>query len=209
MSNTLSPMPTCAVAVMIESRRWESERAVDESWIARIVAAAVPAEHAGRELAVVFTDDASIRALNARFRGHDAPTNVLSFPPPSFAAGALNVFDEAMPLGDVVIAFETTQAEAVVQDKEFFHHVTHLLVHGVLHLLGYDHHSDAEAELMEMRERAVLGELGIPDPYQERAGISAAEAVVTAAPPLDRVTEPPASHGVDAPPGRPATHERA
>jgi probable rRNA maturation factor len=208
MSNVPSPMPACTIDIVIESSRWDGERAADESWVRRVAAAAMPPEHAACELAVVFTDDETIRTLNARFRGRDAPTNVLSFPPPSFAAVGPG---EAVPLGDVVIAFETAQAEAAAQGKEFIQHVTHLLVHGVLHLLGYDHQSDAEAELMEMRERAVLRELGIPDPYQERAGAPAAEAekaAMTPSPP-GKATERAPPHTVDAIPGRPAAHERA
>jgi probable rRNA maturation factor len=208
MSSARHPVPTCTVDVMIESSRWKGERVADESWIRRVAATALPDGHAACELAVMFADDEAVRTLNDRFRGRDAPTNVLSFPPPAFAAGGP---DEVIPLGDDVIAFETTQAEATAQGKEFFHHVTHLLVHGVLHLLGYDHHADAEAELMEMRERAVLRELGIPDPYQERAGVPAAEAedAATALPPPHRVTEPPAAQSVDAFSGRTAKHERA
>ena len=119
--------------------------------------------------------------------------------------------NEPIPGGRAQITGQFTQAEATAQGKEFFHHVTHLLVHGVLHLLGYDHHADAEAELMEMRERAVLRELGIPDPYQERAGVPAAEAedAATALPPPHRVTEPPAAQSVDAFSGRTAKHECA
>lgn len=211
MSNALTPVTTCTTDVLVESSQWEGQRATDESWIHQVVAAAVPGEHAACELAVVFTDDGAIRTLNARFRGRDAPTNVLSFPPPAFAAAAAAGPGAAPPLGDVIIAFETARAEAAAQGKDFFHHVTHLLVHGVLHLLGYDHQSDAEAELMEMRERAVLRELGIPDPYQERAGAPAAEAAdaATATSSPDPVIGRPATCAVDAAPGHPAAPERA
>lgn len=206
-SSIPDPMPACTVEIdiVIESPRWDGSPATAESWIRQVVDKAVPAEHSGRELAIVFTDDTAVRALNARFRGYDKPTNVLSFPPPSFAVTGPG---EAAPLGDVVIAFETTQAEAAAQGKEFFHHVTHLLVHGVLHLLGYDHLADAEAELMEMRERAVLGELGIPDPYQEHgaAGAGAAQAPDTLVP--ARVAESALADD-DASAGRPAARNGA
>jgi probable rRNA maturation factor len=97
-----------------------------------------------------------VRDLNARFRGKDAPTNVLSFPAP----------ESAWPhLGDIALAYGVCRREADGQDKSFAHHVMHLTVHGVLHLLGYDHETDAEAEVMEGLERAILGGLGLPDPY--------------------------------------------
>lgn len=115
-----------------------------------------------------------MRGLNARFRGIDKATNVLSFPPPGSSQphpGARG--GEPVSLGDIVIAFETTRAEAAAEGKEFDHHFAHLLVHGVLHLLGYDHHSDAEAEAMEARERAILLQLGIADPYAERDRVAA------------------------------------
>jgi probable rRNA maturation factor len=117
----------------------------------------------------VLTDDQTMRALNARFRGQDAATNVLSFPAPAFSQRtAEGRRGEPVFLGDIVIAFDTAKAEADAEGKEFCHHFAHLLVHGVLHLLGYDHCSDAEAEAMEARERAILGRLDMPDPYDER-----------------------------------------
>lgn len=207
MSNVPSAMPACTIDIVIESSRWDGEPAAKVPWVRRVVAAAMPPEHAACELAVVFTDDAAIRTLNARFRGRDAPTNVLSFPPPPFSVAGPG---QSAPLGDVVIAFETAQAEAAAQGKEFIHHVTHLLVHGVLHLLGYDHQSDAEAELMEMRERAVLRELGIPDPYRERVGAPAVEAkdAATIASPA-RAPGQTAPDTVDGSPAGAAAHERA
>ncbi len=113
------------------------------------------------ELGVTFTDDAAIRALNAEWRGKDKATNVLSFP--AFA----QVGEGVVPpmLGDIVIAFETVEREAALEGKPFDHHLTHLVTHGFLHLLGYDHESDAEAEEMERVERSVLSALAIPDPY--------------------------------------------
>ena len=124
-----------------------------------------------REAAVVaFGDDAAVRVLNARYRGKDAPTNVLSFP----AAGPVIEPDigpdaegETRSLGDIVLARETVMREAGEQAVDFSHHVTHLIVHGVLHLLGYDHGVDAEAEEMEALEIEILSELGIDNPYTE------------------------------------------
>ena len=108
----------------------------------------------GGELSVVLSDDASVRALNKRWRGKDAPTNVLSF-----ASG------EPELLGDVVLAFETVSREAADQGKPLAHHVRHLIVHGVLHLLGHDHERARDAARMENRERRILKGFGVADPY--------------------------------------------
>lgn len=168
------PDRTINIDVIVESPHWDGVPAAAEPWVRRVVEAALPAQQPACDLAVVFADDHAIRALNARFRGRDAATNVLSFPPPSAALAPAP--GETMPLGDVVIAFETAQAEAAAEGKEFLHHVSHLLVHGVLHLLGYDHHTDAEADSMEMCERAILDGLGIADPYAE-SGAGRADAM--------------------------------
>ncbi|MBE7183118.1 MAG: rRNA maturation RNase YbeY [Methylobacterium mesophilicum] len=115
------------------------------------------------ELSLVFTDDRAIRVLNRDWRKKDKPTNVLSFPAPEPLPGV------AMPasLGDIVLAFETVSREAEAENKGFDSHLTHLIVHGFLHLLGFDHEDDAEAEAMEAVERRVLARLGIADPYAE------------------------------------------
>jgi probable rRNA maturation factor len=159
--------PEPRVDLIIQSPLWGSEEA-NEPWVSPVVAAALPPERSDCELAVVLTDDQSMRALNARFRGVDAPTNVLAFPAPAAPPFAAQSEEQAASLGDVVIAFETAQAEAAAAGKEFVHHTVHLLVHGVLHLLGYDHGSDTEAEAMEARERTIFIRLGLPDPYEER-----------------------------------------
>ncbi|CAN5226391.1 rRNA maturation RNase YbeY [soil metagenome] len=115
---------------------------------------------------VLLADDAVVRDLNARFRGKDQPTNVLSFPA---AEGASEPGAEPAK-GDIVLAYETCAAEAQAQGKPLAHHLQHLVVHGVLHLLGFDHMDDAEAETMETREREVLAGLGVPDPYARSTG---------------------------------------
>lgn len=113
------------------------------------------------EVSLLFTDNATIKELNAQWRAKDKPTNVLSFP-----AFPLKPGMALMPLlGDVVLAFETVQSEAKEEHKPFENHVSHLVVHGLLHLLGYDHETDAEAEEMEGLERKILARLAIPDPY--------------------------------------------
>jgi probable rRNA maturation factor len=135
------------------------------------------------ELAVVLTDDSSIRLLNRDWRGVDAATNVLSFPArssnpnkssnPNRSANAdkpANGNDTAAHLGDIVLAFETIAREARGEGKPFAHHLAHLAVHGFLHLVGYDHERDKDAQIMEDAERDILRQLAIPDPYRTNAG---------------------------------------
>ena len=145
------------IDVMIESGAWPSDA---EAIVRGALARAAEAAHerrAGGALAVLLTDDAAVRRLNATWRGLDKPTNVLSFPaPPNDPSGAL---------GDIAIAFETTAREAAAEGKPLAHHLSHLAVHGFLHLVGYDHEEDAQAEEMEALERKVLAGLGVPDPY--------------------------------------------
>jgi probable rRNA maturation factor len=113
------------------------------------------------ELSLVLTDDASIRAINAQWRNKDKATNVLSFPAFEVAPG-----DAPGPmLGDIIIAHETVEREAQEEHKTFDQHLHHMIVHGLLHLLGYDHEEDDEAEEMEALEREILHALAIPDPY--------------------------------------------
>ncbi len=139
----------------------------------------------GREAALRLSDDADIRTLNKTFRGQDKPTNVLAFP----AAPALDMHplempvkagpaddtigsDRAAPLGDIILAYETVAAEAAAQGKTFDHHVSHLVVHGLLHLAGYDHGTDEDADEMEALEVRILATLGIPDPYGADQGVA-------------------------------------
>lgn len=118
---------------------------------------AAPPPQGEQSITILLTDDESVRELNARFRGKDKPTNVLSFPAPPNPEGHL---------GDLALAFGVCAREANEQGKPLAHHFQHLVAHGVLHLLGYDHMSDDEAEAMEGLERVVLAGLGVPDPYQ-------------------------------------------
>jgi probable rRNA maturation factor len=113
----------------------------------------------GCELSLAFCDDLAIQALNARWRGKDKPTNVLSFPTP----GALG---KKPLLGDIVIAYETVAREAQSEGKSLADHTAHMIFHGFLHLIGYDHETPAEAEEMETLERRIAQALGIKDPYE-------------------------------------------
>ena len=108
------------------------------------------------DIVVLLTDDESVRELNARFRDKDRPTNVLSFPAPENAA---------LHLGDIVLAYGVCATEAQTQGKTLADHLSHLVVHGVLHLLGRDHEDDGEAEEMEAEERDILAQIGVADPY--------------------------------------------
>ena len=136
----------------------------DEAWTRALPDVQAVVERAAKaalgkvegDVVILLTDDAAIQDLNARFRDKDRPTNVLSFP------AAESAFP---PLGDVVLAHDYCAAEAVAQSKTLSAHLSHLVVHGILHLLGHDHMEDEEAEEMEGEERLILADLGIADPY--------------------------------------------
>jgi probable rRNA maturation factor len=150
--------------IIVEAPAWNALRGVKPALRRAIGAAAKPMRLEESEVAIVLTDDTAIRALNHRWRGSDKPTNVLSFP----AHGLVPPGSGPRPLGDIVIAYETMAREAQEQGLPLTHHLTHLAVHGFLHLLGYDHESDTEAETMEQLERDILARLDIPDPYAAR-----------------------------------------
>lgn len=111
------------------------------------------------EVSLLFTDDAHVQQLNRDYRQQDKPTNVLSFAAQEGGGPATSM------LGDIVLASQTIEREAQEQDKGREDHLTHLIVHGFLHLLGYDHETDDEAEIMEDLETRILANLGIADPY--------------------------------------------
>ena len=167
MAHTVLPVSE----VLVTAAGWQVEPDA-EAVIHRAIATAaeiVDADLGEAELAVMLTDDAGIRTLNRNWRGIDKPTNVLSFParPPAGARGS-----DAAPrmLGDIAIAYQTTRREADDEQKPFAHHLSHLAVHGFLHLIGYDHENDQDAETMEALELRILARLGIPDPYADRDG---------------------------------------
>ena len=128
------------------------------------------------ELGIVLTDDAEQRRLNRAYRGKDAPTNVLAFPAatdeacrtaPESRILARDVDGPPLLLGDVVLAFETVSREAAAMGRPLADRLRHLVVHGTLHLLGYDHGSDQAATAMELLETAILAKLGVSDPYRD------------------------------------------
>ena len=152
-----------AIDVVVESPSWvpDAEAIVRRALVE--AATALGADFRNCVTVALLTDDAALARLNAQWRGIDAPTNVLSFPAaPQLAAASESA---ARPLGDIAIAWETTAREARDEGKPLAHHLSHLAVHGFLHLVGYDHESDTQAETMEQLERAILQRLGVPDPY--------------------------------------------
>jgi probable rRNA maturation factor len=168
-SGAMAPAALPMTEVLVVADGWQSEPDA-EAVILRAIATAAEmadADTGEAELAVMLTDDAGIRTLNKNWRGIDKPTNVLSFPalPPTGPAGP---DDAPRMLGDIAIAFETTRQEADDEQKPFDHHLGHLAVHGFLHLIGYDHETDDDAEAMEALETEILAQLGIPDPYGNR-----------------------------------------
>lgn len=117
------------------------------------------------ELVIVLADDTIVQALNSNYRGQNKPTNVLSFATLLDVPSPLSIPCEALALGDIIIALQTTMHEAEQQAIPLANHLQHLVIHGTLHLLGYDHQADAAAEAMEYLETRILTQLGIADPY--------------------------------------------
>ncbi len=149
------------IDIAIEAEGWVALVA-PEALAEAVVGAAVEAGSLslapGVEVSIVLCDDGFIAGLNRRWRGIDTPTNVLAFPSGADPA-------TAPVLGDIVIAFETAAREAAATEVSLHDHVAHLVTHGFLHLVGYDHEDDVEAEVMERLEVRVLALLGIADPY--------------------------------------------
>jgi probable rRNA maturation factor len=165
------------IDIILEDSRWQS--AGLESLGQAAVAATfseLGLPQAGFSLCIMGCDDARIATLNADFRGKAAPTNVLSWPSAergAARAGDMPEMPKAGPadnpdhLGDIALAYDTCHAEALAADKPAPAHISHLIVHGVLHLLGFDHIRDADGDLMEALEVRILAHLGLPDPYQD------------------------------------------
>ena len=157
-----------SIDVLVQSRKWKAEPAAAATVRKAIRAAATAASTPRAELAIVLTDDSAIHALNRDWRGHDAPTNVLSFPAKRQALPHARKPAPPVPLGDIIIAFETAAKEAKADGKPLRDHLAHLAVHGFLHLIGYDHGKDRDAKKMESLEIEILAGLGVPDPYALR-----------------------------------------
>lgn len=153
------------IDVAVEDERW-AELGDADAFVRRAVdaIAGLSSPPNDAEISLLFADDETVRDLNKTWRGQDKPTNVLSFPaevPPGHPG--------PRPLGDIVLAYETVAREAAEERKEFRDHAAHLVIHGVLHLLGHDHETDGEADAMEALEIAALSRLGVANPYADVA----------------------------------------
>jgi probable rRNA maturation factor len=148
------------VEIQVKSALWNAEPRAEDIARAAVLAAADMLSTAPGEVSIVLTDDSDMQELNRIWRGVDKPTNVLSFPAPEANAGAM--------LGDIVVAYETLARECEDEGRIFLHHLSHLTVHGFLHLAGYDHRTDAEAEAMEALESEIMARMNMPDPYLGR-----------------------------------------
>ncbi|PTS91122.1 rRNA maturation RNase YbeY [Pseudomonas sp. HMWF010] len=158
---------TITVDIEIEDPAWLAAEPEAEALVWRAAQAVLDAHEdiEGQGIVILLADDDSVQALNRDFRQKDYATNVLSFPSPKGP--------EANPegqIGDIALAFGVCRREAEEQGKPLAHHLQHLVAHGVLHLLGYDHESDEDAEVMEALERELLAGLDIPDPYAGEEG---------------------------------------
>lgn len=187
---TASPAERLDISFSLETGDWETavadvERLTEAAARAAFEAAEKPEILGGDtpvEMSLVLADDALVQTLNRDYRDKDKPTNVLSFAllddldDTDESTDDVLARDEGMPIliGDVILAFETVQREALEQGKSFGDHLTHLVIHGVLHLLGYDHQSDPDADRMERLETSILARLGIADPYSANPVKSAA-----------------------------------
>ena len=155
--------PAPSLTIQVQSPLWEAEPAAEQTVRDGIVAAAATLSTADNEVSILLTDDKAIRLLNREWRGIDKPTNVLSFPAATTKASV------RLPLfGDIVIAYETLKRECDDEGRIFLHHLAHLTVHGFLHLIGYDHQVEAQAEEMEGLESKIMTRMQMPDPHLAR-----------------------------------------
>jgi probable rRNA maturation factor len=147
------------IDIQVASPLWAA-RPLAEQTVRDAIAAARAARDADGEVSVLLADDAAIRALNRDWRATDKPTNVLSFPAAKETSGKL--------LGDIALAYETLARECADEQRDFLHHLAHLTVHGFLHLIGYDHQTDQQADEMEGLESRIMRSMNMPDPYLAR-----------------------------------------
>jgi probable rRNA maturation factor len=151
-----------AIDIMVQAPQWAEHRGSRATVRRAVLEAARATATSSGEIAIVLADDSAIRTLNRNWRKKDKPTNVLSFPAPRSGRRP------PQHLGDIVIAYQTTAREARTEQKPFRHHLAHLAVHGFLHLIGYDHEADEEAQVMEKLEISVLARIRVPNPYAAR-----------------------------------------
>ena len=152
-------VPPVGIDARIADRRWRQAIRGLEALTARALGAAANRAAQSGEVSVLFTNDAEMHRLNLHWRGKDKPTDVLSFPAPA------EKIHENRYLGDIALGLETASADAEKLDRTMPAHISHLLVHGFLHLLGYDHENAGDAHVMESLEIEILAGLGLPDPY--------------------------------------------
>jgi probable rRNA maturation factor len=151
------------IDIQRQSPLWDAQPLAEQTVRDAIAATAAALSATDGEVSIVLTDDSAIKKLNRDWRGIDKPTNVLSFPASKTKAGG-----RAIMLGDIVIAYETLARECDAEDRVFLHHLAHLTVHGFLHLVGYDHQTDVQAEEMEGLESKIMTRMKMPDPYLAR-----------------------------------------
>lgn len=161
----MKPAPKRRIAapqidIQVQSSLWSAQPLAKETVRDAVAAAAAVLSTGDGEVSIVLTDDSMIAQLNRDWRGIDKPTNVLSFPASGHSAD-----DDRLFFGDIVIAFETLKRECDDENRQFVHHLAHLAVHGFLHLVGYDHQTDAQAEEMEELESEIMARMNMPDPH--------------------------------------------
>jgi len=158
------------IEINIEDSNWQSElsnaeEVINKACTSALKAAGISVYADNIEISILLTNDQFIQKLNKDYRSKNKPTNVLSFPLEELSAGNYHDVDKQIALGDIIFAFETIKNEASAEEKPIESHLTHLAIHGTLHLLGYDHEEDADAEIMEALEIKILASLGISNPY--------------------------------------------
>lgn len=151
------------IDIQMQSPLWEAQPLATQTVHDAIATVAAELSTTGGEVCIVLTDDSAIAKLNWDWRGIDRPTNVLSFP-----ASGQTGHQEPRLFGDIVIAYQTLERECETENRLFLHHLAHLAIHGFLHLSGYDHETDGQADEMEALESKIMSRLNMPDPHVER-----------------------------------------